>query len=68
VLDSGRSRLDPATVAILERNLVVIDSSIAQCRAALQKDPSSSFLIQSLTSAYRTKVRLLRVAAQATKS
>jgi len=67
VLDSGRGRLDPATVAILERNLTIIDSAIAQCRSALQKDPSSQFLMQSLSSAYQNKVRLLRVAAQATK-
>jgi hypothetical protein len=67
VLDSGRGRLDPATLAILERNLGMIDSAIAQCRGALTKDPASQFLFESLNTAYQSKVRLLRVAANATK-
>ncbi|HEY6219517.1 MAG TPA: zf-HC2 domain-containing protein [Gemmatimonadaceae bacterium] len=67
VLDSGRGRLDPATLAILERNLRMIDSAIAQCRGALASDPASQFLFESLNKAYQSKVRLLRVAANATK-
>ena len=65
VVDSGRTRLDPATVALLERNLRVIDSAIVQCRDALAKDPASRFLIESLNNAYQTKVKLLRIAAAA---
>jgi hypothetical protein len=65
IVDSGRTRLDPATVALLERNLRVIDSAIVQCRDALAKDPASSFLIESLNNAYQTKVKLLRIAAAA---
>jgi hypothetical protein len=67
VLDSGRTRLDPATVALLERNLTVIDSAIVQCQRALVKDPASKFLIESLNSSYQTKVKLLRMAAAASK-
>ena len=65
VVDSGRTRLDPATVALLERNLRVIDSAIVQCRDALAKDPASHFLIESLNNAYQTKVKLLKIAAAA---
>lgn len=67
ILDSGRTRLNPATVALLERNLRVIDSAIVQCQSALRRDPASKFLLQSLNSSYQTKVKLLRIAAAATK-
>lgn len=63
VVAQRRSSLDTATVAVIERNLAVIDSAIAQCRAALAKDPASGFLLQSLNSALETKVELLRTAA-----
>ncbi|MDE3216336.1 MAG: hypothetical protein KGO03_08060, partial [Gemmatimonadota bacterium] len=63
VLDTRRSRLDSATVAVIERNLVVIDSAIAQCRQALAKDPASRYLMQSLSQSLDTKVQLLRIAA-----
>jgi hypothetical protein len=65
IVDSGRTRLDPATVALLERNLTIIDSAIVQCRNALARDPASKFLIESLSNAYQTKVKLLRIAAAA---
>lgn len=60
---SRRPLLDTATVAVIEKNLAVIDSAIAQCRAALARDPSSGFLLQSLNSALESKVELLRTAA-----
>lgn len=65
IVDSGRTRLDPATVALLERNLSVIDSAIVQCRDALAKDPASRFLNESLNSAYQSKMKLLKIAAAA---
>ena len=63
VLDTRRSRLDPATVPVIEKNLAVIDSAIAQCKAALVKDPASRYLMQSLSQSLDTKVQLLRIAA-----
>ncbi len=63
VLDTRRSHLDSATVAVIERNLVVIDSAIAQCKQALAKDPASRYLMQSLSQSLDTKVQLLRIAA-----
>lgn len=63
VVRDRRSRLDPATLAVIEKNMTVIDDAIAQCKAALRRDPASRFLMQSLNSALDTKVELLRTAA-----
>lgn len=57
------TQMDPVTLSVIERNLKVIDEAIAQCKAALAKDPSSRFLIESLNGAYTNKVELLRTAA-----
>jgi hypothetical protein len=65
VVDSGRHKLDPATAALLDRNLKIIDTAIEQCNEALTRDSSSTFLIESLNNAYQTKVKLLRIAAAA---
>ena len=65
IVDSGRHKLDPATMALLDRNLRIIDTAIDQCNQALQRDSSSTFLIESLNNAYATKVKLLRIAAAA---
>jgi hypothetical protein len=58
-----RSQLDPKTVAVLEQSIAVIDSAIAQSRAALAKDPASGFLATQLNHSLEKKVELLRTAA-----
>ena len=58
-----RSQLDPATIAVLEQSIAVIDSAIAQSRAALAKDPASGFLAGQLNHSLEKKVELLRTAA-----
>lgn len=58
-----RGDLDSATVAVLVRNLTIIDQAIAQSRAALARDPHSQFLGDQLTRALGQKVDLLRTAA-----
>jgi hypothetical protein len=63
VVDRRRGDLDSTTLAVLEKNLHIIDDAIAQCRKALQTDPSSSYLNESLTGALDNKVQLLRAAA-----
>ncbi|HTE44718.1 MAG TPA: zf-HC2 domain-containing protein [Gemmatimonadaceae bacterium] len=63
VVAQRRSQLDSATVAVIEHNLAVIDTAIAQCKQALRKDPGSRFLIESLNGALDNKVQLLRTAA-----
>jgi len=63
VLARRRPELDSSTVAVVEHNLQVIDDAIAQCKAALKKDPASRFLMESLNNAMDDKVQLLRTAA-----
>lgn len=63
IIAARRSTLDTATVGVIERNLKIIDEAIAQCRDALQRDPASRYLIESLNDALDTKVQLLRTAA-----
>jgi len=63
IVSSRRDQLDPATVAIIERNLNIIDAAIAQSKAALVRDPASKLLGEQLTHALDKKVELLRTAA-----
>jgi anti-sigma factor RsiW len=63
IVSQRRTQLDSSTVAIIERNLQIIDAAIAQSRAALARDPASQMLDQQLTHALDKKVELLRTAA-----
>lgn len=58
-----RAKLDPATIAIIERNLKVIDAAIEESKQALADDPASPLLTGLLGEALANKVRLLRQAA-----
>jgi hypothetical protein len=48
---------------VLERNLRVIDTAIAESRAAFLRDPASQFLAAQLARSYSTKLTLLRSTA-----
>jgi hypothetical protein len=63
IVKTRRAQLDPSTVAVLEQSIAVIDSAIAQSRAALAKDPASGFLATQLNRSLEKKVELLRTAA-----
>lgn len=63
IVRQRRTQLDSSTVAIIEKNLQIIDAAIAQSRAALAKDPASLLLSEQLTHALDKKVELLRTAA-----
>ena len=63
IVSQRRTVLDPSTIAIIERNLTIIDAAIEQSRAALMKDPASRLLGEQLTHALDKKVELLRTAA-----
>jgi anti-sigma factor RsiW len=63
LIEERRNQLDPVTVAIIEKNLQVIDAAIAECQRAITRDPSSRFLIESLNQSLQTKVELMRTAA-----
>ena len=58
-----KAELDPATAAIIDKNLKIIDAAIAQSRAALRSDPASAMISEQLTHALDKKVELLRTAA-----
>ena len=64
LIDQRRNQLDPVTVAVIERNLQVIDAAITECKKAIAKDPASRFLIESLNQSLQAKVELMRTAAQ----
>jgi hypothetical protein len=55
-----KADLEPSTAAVIEKNLRIIDSNIAQIRAALQKDPGNSLLDDQVSRALDMKVELLR--------
>jgi len=59
-LATGRTKLDTATVRVLETNLAIIDKAIAEARSALATDPNSSYLSMHLAQTMRTKLDLLR--------
>jgi hypothetical protein len=63
VLEVARSRLDPNTARILEKNLGVIERAIDESKRALTVDPGNAFLMNHLDRAYREKATYLREAA-----
>jgi hypothetical protein len=63
IVSQRKTQLDSSTVAVIERNLQIIDAAIEQSRAALAKDPASMMLSQQLSHALDKKVELLRTAA-----
>jgi len=68
IFAAERERLRPETVALLERNLAIIDAAIAESRAALARDPASVELRGLFAAAARQKVELLRWAARVAAS
>ena len=63
IVSQRRSEFDSTTIAVLEKNLELIDRAIAESRAALQADPGSDFLADQLARAMTKKVAILRTVA-----
>jgi hypothetical protein len=63
-LDTQRERLSPATVAVVEENLRIIDGAIREARAALEADPANRDLTFLLMDVYKKKIDLLQNAVQ----
>jgi anti-sigma factor RsiW len=63
LVDERRNQMDPVTVAVIEKNLIVIDAAITESKKAIARDPASRFLIESLNASLESKVELLRIAA-----
>jgi anti-sigma factor RsiW len=57
---SQSNELDPQTAAVLQKNLQVIDQAISDSRAALNQQPTSTDVQDSLFDAMRTKVAVLQ--------
>ena len=62
VLNERRDELDPATVRVIEQNLLIIDQATAQARKALAADPSNRYLNGHLAAQLMRKMTLLRQA------
>ena len=62
VLNEHRSELDPATVRVIEQNLLIIDQATAQARKALAADPANRYLNGHLAAQLMRKISLLRQA------
>lgn len=60
ILAQNRSRLNPATVQVVEKNLALIDGAIEDARRALVADPASPYLNDHLAQIMKRKVDLLR--------
>lgn len=63
---SRESALTPETVAVVEKNLRVIDEALEQVRVALRKDPGSRELMRLLVATHQRKVAVLRRVAKLT--
>jgi hypothetical protein len=59
-LEGRRAKLDPATLAVLERTLRTIDGAIAEAREALANDPTNPAVRAFVATAYRQKIDFLR--------
>jgi anti-sigma factor RsiW len=60
IAQSENGTLDPQVAAVFQRNLQVIDQAIGESRAALQTQPASADVQESLFDAMRSKVALLQ--------
>jgi anti-sigma factor RsiW len=60
LLAAQRGKLQPETIAKVERNLAIIDEAIAEIREALAADPGNDALRQLLKASYGQKSALVR--------
>jgi len=59
-VDTQRGQLSPKTIRTVDRSLAVVDSAIAEARAALLSDPNNQMLVDLLSASYQRKLDLLR--------
>ncbi|HEU5210087.1 MAG TPA: zf-HC2 domain-containing protein [Longimicrobiales bacterium] len=58
-LAGGERQLDPATVAVLRRNLLIIEQALVESRTALQADPANPYLSRHYENTLNKKRELL---------
>ncbi|HVH66774.1 MAG TPA: zf-HC2 domain-containing protein [Gemmatimonadales bacterium] len=68
LLAAQRGRLQPGTVALVERNLGIIEAALSDCRAALARDPANPELRSLFAAASRQEVELLQWATRVAAS
>ena len=68
VVSGVRERLDPGTVEVLERNLLLIERAIEDSYRALAVDPENDFVRQHLERTYQRKIDFLRELSQLTEA
>jgi hypothetical protein len=61
-LNKGRGALDPATIAVVEENLAIIDRAVQEARQALREDPANAYLNGHVVQTRQRKIDLLRQA------
>lgn len=62
MLEAGETALDPKTIAVLRRNLLIIDAALAEASAALETDPANPYLSRHYQNTMMKKLELLRQA------
>lgn len=60
VVTENRSRLNPATVKVVEESLARIDAALARAERALRKDPRNAYLDDHVTEMRQRKLELLQ--------
>lgn len=65
LLREVRAALPPGTIALLDRDLAVLDAALRETRHALALDPGNPTLTSILLASYEKKLDLLRFAADA---
>lgn len=64
LLRARQDRLDPQTVAVVRRNMAIIDEAIRAAQSALATDPANGDLNRAVSTVYKTKINLLRRAVE----
>jgi hypothetical protein len=58
-LEASRAQLDPQTIAVIEKNLAIVESAVQEAAQALTKDPGNGYLRDHLDRTLQTKVDML---------
>ena len=64
LLRTREQSLDPETAEVVRRNMAIIDRAIREAQTALAADPANGDLNRAVSSAYKTKINLLRRAVE----
>ena len=64
MLRDREGQLDPATAEVVRRNMAIIDQAIREAQTALAADPANGELNRAVSTAYKTKINLLRRAVE----